>query len=93
VREAEASVVVGLGLVDPELVKPVLSGRCRFVPRPSDADLAHVEGAIARRIAVVITPGAGTTAVADGAIGMAMHLPGATAPAQTPSTMPWRSPT
>lgn len=108
---AELPVVVGLGVVDPGLVSPVLDGRCRFVPKPTDADLARAQGAIvradarvdeellartprlrvvartgvgvervdlaaatARGIAVVITPGAGTAAVAEGAIAMAMHL-------------------
>ena len=103
--------VVGLGIVDPDLVNPVLEGRCRFLPEPSDDDLAAAQGAIARAdavvdsmlfdraprlrvvartgvgvervdldaatsrgIAVVITPGAGTGAVAEGAIAMAMHL-------------------
>ena len=37
-------------------------------------DLVDVPAATARGIAVVITPGAGTAAVAEGAIGMAMHL-------------------
>ena len=104
-------VVVGLGVVDPELVSPVLAGLCRFVPHPTGADLAMAQGAIARAdavvdreflsrapmlrvvartgvgveqvdldaattrgVAVVVTPGAGTTAVAEGAIAMAMHL-------------------
>jgi D-3-phosphoglycerate dehydrogenase len=104
-------VVVGLGVVDPELVNPVLAGHCRFVPEPTEQDLAYAHGAIARAdalvdqhflaraprlrvvartgvgvervdldaatargIAVVTTPGAGTTAVAEGAIAMAMHL-------------------
>jgi D-3-phosphoglycerate dehydrogenase len=108
---AELPVVVGLGLVNPDLVNPVLGGQCRFVPEPSEADLAQAQGAIARAdarvdnellartpqlrvvartgvgvervdldaatargIAVVITPGAGTTAVAEGAVAMAMHL-------------------
>jgi D-3-phosphoglycerate dehydrogenase / 2-oxoglutarate reductase len=108
---AELPVVVGLGLVDPALVNPVLGGHCRFVPEPTEADLAQAQGAIvradarvdtellartprlrvvartgvgvervdrdaasARGVAVVITPGAGTTAVAEGAIAMAMHL-------------------
>ena len=31
---AELPVVVGLGLVDPDLVNPVLGGHCRFVPEP-----------------------------------------------------------
>jgi D-3-phosphoglycerate dehydrogenase len=108
---AELPVVVGLGLVDPDLVSPVLGGHCRFVPEPTEADLAQAQGAIvradarvdtellartprlrvvartgvgvervdldaatARGVAVVITPGAGTAAVAEGAIAMAMHL-------------------
>ena len=37
-------------------------------------DLVDVPAATARGIAVVITPGAGVTAVAEGAIGMALHL-------------------
>jgi len=108
---AELPVVVGLGIVDPDLVNPVLDGRCRFVADPTAADLALAQGAIARAdalvdnaflartprlrvvartgvgvervdldaatargIAVVITPGSGTNAVAEGAIAMAMHL-------------------
>ncbi|MDN5795587.1 MAG: oxidoreductase [Intrasporangium sp.] len=108
---AELPVVVGLGPVDPDLVSPVLGGSCRFVPEPTEADLALALGAIARAdavvnrefldraprlrvvartgvgvervdlaaatsrgIAVVVTPGAGTTAVAEGAIAMALHL-------------------
>lgn len=104
-------VVVGLGVVDPDLVNPVLVGQCRFVPQPTDSELADAQGAIARAdavldstflartprlrviartgvgvekvdlptatargIAVVITPGSGTNAVAEGAIAMAMHL-------------------
>ena len=38
---AELPVVVGLGLVDPALVNPVLGGHCRFVPEPTEADLAQ----------------------------------------------------
>ncbi len=108
---AELPLVVGLGVVDPELVNPVLAGHCRFVAEPTAADLAQASGAIARAdavvdknflagtpllrvvartgvgvekvdldaatargIAVVITPGSGTNAVAEGAIAMAMHL-------------------
>ena len=33
-----------LGVVDPDLVSPVLGGRCRFVPEPTDADLAAGAG-------------------------------------------------
>jgi D-3-phosphoglycerate dehydrogenase len=109
--EDDLPVVVGLGVVDPDLVNPVLGGHCRFVAEPTEADLAQAQGAIARAdalldraflarapqlrvvartgvgvekvdldtatargIAVVITPGAGTNAVAEGAIAMAMHL-------------------
>jgi len=108
---ATEPLVVGLGIVDPDLVTPVLGRRCRFVADPTDADLAIAQGAIARAdavvdtgflartprlrvvartgvgvekvdldaatargIAVVVTPGAGTAAVAEGAIAMAMHL-------------------
>src|SRR5207247_8506986 len=37
-------------------------------------DLIDVPAATARGVAVVITPGAGAAAVAEGAIGMALHL-------------------
>ena len=37
-------------------------------------DLVDLAAATARGIAVVITPGAGAAAVAEGAIGMALHL-------------------
>jgi D-3-phosphoglycerate dehydrogenase len=104
-------VVVALGSVHPDQVNPVLGGHCRFVPEPTDSDLAVAQGAIARAdalvdndflvrtprlrvlartgvgvervdldaatargIAVVITPGSGTHAVAEGAIAMALHL-------------------
>ncbi|GAB3053106.1 hypothetical protein GCM10027053_11720 [Intrasporangium mesophilum] len=110
-RVSDLPVVVGLGPVDPDQVNPILDGHCRFVPEPTEADLAQAQGAIvradalvdgallgltprlrvvartgvgvervdldaatARGIAVVITPGAGATAVAEGAIGMALHL-------------------
>ena len=46
-------VVVGLGVVDPELVFPVLGGHCRFIPNPTEADLAQAQGAIARADAVL----------------------------------------
>ena len=45
---AELPVVVGLGVVDPDLVNPVLGGHCRFVPEPTEADLAQAQGAIVR---------------------------------------------
>lgn len=108
---SELPLVVGLGVVDPDLVAEVLDGRCRFVAEPTHADLGVAQGAIARAdatvdaaflqraprlrvvartgvgvervdlevatargIAVVVTPGSGATAVAEGAIAMAMHL-------------------
>jgi len=108
---AELPLVVGLGVVDPALVEPMLAGHARFVAGPTDDDLAEALGAIVRAdplvdkafldrmpkvrvlartgvgvervdlrtatergIAVVVTPGTGATAVAEGAIGMAMHL-------------------
>ena len=108
---SELPLVVGLGVVDPALVSEVFEGRCRFVAEPSEADLAHAQGAIARAdatldaaffartpalrvvartgvgvervdldaadargIAVVVTPGSGAVAVAEGTIAMAMHL-------------------
>ena len=104
-------VVVGLGVVDPDLVADVFTGRCRFVADPTNADLCEAQGAIARAdatidtafleraprlrviartgvgtervdldaatargIAVVVTPGTGAVAVAEGAIAMALHL-------------------
>src|SRR5690349_20003850 len=45
---AELPVVVGHGLVDPDLVNPVLGGHCRFVPEPTEADLALAQGSIVR---------------------------------------------
>jgi D-3-phosphoglycerate dehydrogenase len=49
--------------------------RLRVVARTGvGVDLVDVPAATARGIAVVITPGAGATAVAEGAIGMALHL-------------------
>ncbi|MCW2848193.1 MAG: Oxidoreductase [Marmoricola sp.] len=103
--------VVGLGVVDPELVAGAFAGRCRFAADPDEAELLEAQGAIARAdatidrafldrtprlrvvartgvgvdrvdldtatargIAVVVTPGSGAVAVAEGAIAMAMHL-------------------
>jgi D-3-phosphoglycerate dehydrogenase len=49
--------------------------RLRVIARTGvGVDLVDVPAATARGIAVVITPGAGVTAVAEGAIGMALHL-------------------
>ena len=49
--------------------------RLRVIARTGvGVDLVDVPAATARGIAVVITPGAGAAAVAEGAIGMALHL-------------------
>ena len=49
--------------------------RLRVVARTGvGVERVDLDAATARGIAVVITPGAGTTAVAEGAIAMAMHL-------------------
>jgi phosphoglycerate dehydrogenase-like enzyme len=103
-------VVIGLGPVDPAVVRPVLGG-VRFVEDPGPGDLAVAVGAIvradamvdaellartprlrvidrtgvgvdrvdvaaatARGIPVVITPGSGTRAVAEGVFALALHL-------------------
>ena len=109
---AELPVVVGLGVVDPDLVNPVLGGHCRFVagtdrggpgagagrhrpggcpwwtpsswpgprgcgswPGPESASSGWTWTPPPPAASPwSITPGAGTTAVAEGAIAMAMHL-------------------
>ena len=49
--------------------------RLRVIARTGvGVDLVDVPAATARGIAVVVTPGAGAAAVAEGAIGMALHL-------------------
>lgn len=110
-RAAERPLVVGLGVVDPNLVTGVLGPDVAFVPKPTDDDLAVAQGAIvradavidaafldrtprmrvlartgvgtdlvdlatatARGIAVVVTPGSGTRAVAEGVLAHAMAL-------------------
>jgi D-3-phosphoglycerate dehydrogenase len=75
-RPRSQPVVVGLGSVDPALVAGVLGGRCRFIAAQAGVgvDLADVTAATARVIPMVVTPGAGSAAVAEGAIGMALHL-------------------
>src|SRR6476646_10676810 len=71
-------VVVALGSVDPGLVVRALLGRAaalRVIARTGvGTDLIDVPAATARGVAVVVTPGAGAAAVAEGAIGMALHL-------------------
>lgn len=104
-------VVVGLGVVDPDLVIDVLGEGIDFIAAPTDDDLALAVGAIvradfavdaaflhrtprmrvlartgvgtdlvdlneatARGVAVVITPGSGTRAVAEGVLAHALAL-------------------
>jgi D-3-phosphoglycerate dehydrogenase len=59
-------------------VDQVLLGRApalRVIARTGvGTDLIDVPAATARGVAVVVTPGAGAAAVAEGAIGMALHL-------------------
>ena len=50
---ADLPVVVALGSVHPDQVDPVLGGHCRFVPEPTDSDLAVAQGAIVRADALV----------------------------------------
>jgi D-3-phosphoglycerate dehydrogenase / 2-oxoglutarate reductase len=108
---ADRPVVAALGPVDPALVTGALGDDVRFVPDPSEADLATAAGAIvradavvdaaflgrvprlrvlartgvgvdlvdlpaasARGIPVVITPGSGARAVAEGVLALALHL-------------------
>jgi D-3-phosphoglycerate dehydrogenase / 2-oxoglutarate reductase len=60
-------------LVDNEFL--ARTPRLRVVARTGvGVERVDLDAATARGIAVVITPGAGTTAVAEGAIAMAMHL-------------------
>ena len=46
--EPDLPVVVGLGVVDPDLVSPVLGGRCRFVADPTEPTWREAQGAIVR---------------------------------------------
>jgi D-3-phosphoglycerate dehydrogenase len=76
--DAELAVAAGAiaradARIDPALLDkaPVL----KVIARTGvGVDLVDVAAATARGIAVVITPGAGAAAVAEGAIGMALHL-------------------
>ncbi len=76
--EAELAVAAGAivradARVDQALLRR--APRLRVIARTGvGVDLVDVPAATARGIAVVITPGAGVTAVAEGAIGMALHL-------------------
>jgi D-3-phosphoglycerate dehydrogenase / 2-oxoglutarate reductase len=76
--EAELAVAVGAIVRADARVDQALLGRApglRVIARTGvGVDLVDVPAVTARGIAVVITPGAGATAVAEGAIGMALHL-------------------
>ncbi len=110
-QSAGSPVVVGLGPVDPALVRPYLPADTIFVPDPAGGDLALAEGAIVRAaydvdralldrmprlriiartgvgvervdvdaarergIAVAVTPGSNSRAVAEGAFAMIASL-------------------
>ena len=76
--DAELSVAAGAIVRAGARVDRALLGKApalRVIARTGvGVELVDVATATARGIAVVITPGAGTAAVAEGAIGMALHL-------------------
>jgi D-3-phosphoglycerate dehydrogenase len=76
--DAELAVAAGAIVRADARVDQALLGRAprlRVMARTGvGVDLIDVPAATARGIAVVITPGAGAAAVAEGAIGMALHL-------------------
>jgi D-3-phosphoglycerate dehydrogenase / 2-oxoglutarate reductase len=76
--EAELAAAVGAIVRADARVDQALLGRAprlRVIARTGvGVDLVDVPAATARGIAVVVTPGAGAAAVAEGAIGMALHL-------------------
>jgi D-3-phosphoglycerate dehydrogenase len=75
---ADLAVAVGAIVRADARVDPALLDRApalRVIARTGvGVDLVDMPAATARGIAVVITPGAGAAAVAEGAIGMALHL-------------------
>jgi len=76
--EAELAVAAGAIVRADSRVDQALLGRApalRVIARTGvGTDLIDVPAATARGVAVVVTPGAGAAAVAEGAIGMALHL-------------------
>ncbi len=76
--DAELAVAAGAIVRADARVDQALLGRAprlKVIARTGvGVDLVDVPAATARGIAVVITPGAGAAAVAEGAIGMALHL-------------------
>jgi D-3-phosphoglycerate dehydrogenase len=77
-RDAELAVAVGaIARADARIDRALLAKApaLRVIARTGvGTDLIDVPAATGRGIAVVITPGAGAAAVAEGAIGMALHL-------------------
>jgi D-3-phosphoglycerate dehydrogenase len=70
---AEGAIVRADARIDQALLRR--APRLRVIARTGvGVDLIDVPAATARGIAVVVTPGAGAAAVAEGAIGMALHL-------------------
>ena len=70
---ADGAIVRADARVDQALLRR--APRLRVIARTGvGVDLVDVPAATARGIAVVVTPGAGAAAVAEGAIGMALHL-------------------
>ena len=70
---AEGAIVRADARVDQELLRR--ARRLQVIARTGvGVDLVDVPAATARGIAVVVTPGVGAAAVAEGAIGMALHL-------------------
>ncbi|HET7398132.1 MAG TPA: NAD(P)-dependent oxidoreductase [Intrasporangium sp.] len=71
--QAQGAIARADALVDHELL--ARTPNLRVVARTGvGVERVDLDAATARGIAVVITPGAGTTAVAEGAIAMALHL-------------------
>jgi D-3-phosphoglycerate dehydrogenase / 2-oxoglutarate reductase len=72
-RAAAGAIVRADPVVDADLIDRM--SRLRVIARTGvGVDKVDLAAATARGIAVVITPGSGTAAVAEGAIAMAMHL-------------------
>jgi D-3-phosphoglycerate dehydrogenase / 2-oxoglutarate reductase len=72
-REAQGAIVRADATVDTALLDR--APRLRVIARTGvGVERVDLDAATARGIAVVVTPGTGATAVAEGAIAMAMHL-------------------
>jgi D-3-phosphoglycerate dehydrogenase len=71
--QAQGAIARADAVIDPELLSHAT--RLRVVARTGvGVENVDLDAVTARGIAVVVTPGAGTTAVAEGAIAMAVHL-------------------